>query len=340
MAGALPSVPEVDPGLFRDPQRFREEIILPCQPVVARGAFRDWPALAAARSPAALGEYLCRFAGTQTVEAFVGDPAIAGRYYYGEELEGFNFERVDVNVRTGIERVLASAGTDGARTVYLGSLPADAHFPGFAAENRAPMLPPTVAPRIWIGNASHVSCHYDAFENVACAILGRRRFTLYPPDAIGDLYVGPIDHTMAGQPVSLAAGAAPDDPRYPRFAAARARACVAELEPGDALYLPKLWWHQVEATDPVNVLVNYWWDEFGAGGDPPIITMLLAMINIAERPAPERAAWRAFFDHYVFRPNGHPLAHLPENKHGILGSFGNGGFGRIRSSIMRALRGG
>ena len=31
----------------------------------------------------------------------------------------------------------------------------------------------------------------------------------------------------------------------------------------------------------------------------------------AERPAPERAAWKAFFDHYVFRADGHPLRHLP-----------------------------
>ncbi len=55
---------------------------------------------------------------------------------------------------------------------------------------------------------------------------------------------------------------APGDPRYPRFEPVRARAPSVELAPGDALYLPKLWWHAVEATDPFNVLVNYWWDAF------------------------------------------------------------------------------
>jgi hypothetical protein len=143
---------------------------------------------------------------------------------------------------------------------------------------------------------------------------------------------------MAGQPVSLAAGAAPDDPRYPRFVAARDRALVAELGPGDALYLPKLWWHQVEATDPVNLLVNYWWDGF-ASGDAPLTAMLLSMISIAERPQGEREAWRAFFDHYVFRTRGHPLAHLPEDKHGLLGPLKMGNYGRIRAIVMRALRG-
>ena len=145
---------------------------------------------------------------------------------------------------------------------------------------------------------------------------------------------------MAGQPTSLAAGAAVGDPRYLRFAAARARAVTVELAPGDALYLPKLWWHSVEATAPFNVLVNYWWDGFSSGPDAPHTTLLLAMIAIAERPAPERAAWRAFFDHYVFRPDGHPLAHLPEAQHGILGPLRAGNYGRIRALVMKLLRGG
>jgi hypothetical protein len=337
---ALPMVPEVDAALFRNPQTFREEIARACQPVVVRGAFSDWPVVAAGGSAEAVGDYLSRFASTRLAEVFIGERAIAGRYYYDEGLDGFNFERVEMDARSGIERVLESVRSGGSHSIYMGSLPADAYFPGFAAENPAPMLEASITPRIWFGNASHVSCHYDAVDNIACVVLGRRRFTLYPPDAIGDLYVGPIDHTMAGQPVSLAAGAAPDDPRYPRFAAACDRALVAELGPGDALYLPKLWWHQVEATAPVNLLVNYWWDGFAAGGDAPLMAMLLSMISIAERPPGEREAWRAFFDHYVFRTRGHPLAHLPEDKHGLLGPLKAGNYGRIRAIVMRALRGG
>ena len=36
---------------------------------------------------------------------------------------------------------------------------------------------------------------------------------------------------------------------------------VADLEPGDAIYIPALWWHAVQATGELNVLVNYWWNE-------------------------------------------------------------------------------
>ena len=337
----LPAVPETDAGVLGDQERFRREVVERCRPVIVRGAFCDWPVVRAAGiSPDALRSYLARFAADTPAEAFVGDPSIAGRYSYAEGLDGFNFDRIETGLLGGLDRIAASAARPGASTVYMGSLEADTYLPGFSEENRAAVLPSAISPRIWIGNASIVSCHNDTFDNIACVVAGRRRFTLYPPDAIGDLYIGPIDHTMSGRPISLAAGSEGSDPRYPRFAAASARATVADLSPGDALYLPKLWWHQVEATESFNLLVNYWWDASSSGPDAPHTAMMLAMIAIAERPEGERAAWRALFDHYVFRPDGHPLAHLPEDRHGILGPLRAGNYGRIRAMHMRMLRGG
>ncbi|WP_454759595.1 cupin-like domain-containing protein [Caulobacter segnis] len=321
---------------------FAETVSARCEPVVLRGLCRHWPVVeASARGWAALSAYLVRFDTGQAGQAFIGAPAIEGRYDYGDGPEGFNFERASMSLTQSLGRIGAAAADPSLASVYMGSLPADDFAPGFAAENPLEILPPLARPRLWLGNASRVACHYDSFDNLACVVSGRRRFTLYPPDAIGDLYVGPIDHTLAGQPISLAAGAAPDDPRYPRFAANAAdHAIVFELEPGDALYLPKLWWHQVEALDPANLLVNYWWDAFAAGPDAPYVTMMLAMIAISERPAAERQAWRAFFDHYVFRPEGHPLAHMPPERHGLLGPLVDGNYGRIRAIAMKMLRGG
>jgi hypothetical protein len=333
-------VRQIAPSIVADPISFRREIVERCEPAVLPGLCSDWPVIQAARkSSEALADYLMRFDSGVTGQAFIGDPEIAGRYYYKDDLDGFNFAREDIRLSDALRRIVGGAGEAGAATLYMGSLPADHHIPGFAEENRLPLLSDSIRPRIWVGNRSQVSCHYDTFENIACVIAGRRRFTLFPPDAIGDLYVGPIDNTMAGTPVGLAVGSSPGDPRYPRFEQARERQLVAELGPGDALYLPKLWWHQVEATDPINMLVNYWWDAFRSGPDAPYTTMMLAMIAIAERPAAERAAWRAFFDHYVFRPHGHPLAHLPEDKHGTLGPLQPRNYGRIRAFVMQALRG-
>ncbi|HVI99327.1 MAG TPA: cupin-like domain-containing protein [Sphingomonas sp.] len=320
---------------------FRTEIAQSGVPAVLRGVCRDWPArLAAGEAAGALFGYLAQFDSGATGEAFIGAPDIGGRYHYGEGPGGFNFVRETMGLTALLARIEDRLDKPDAESIYLGSIPTDTLMPGFAAENRLDFLPSSVRPRIWIGTASQVACHYDTYDNVACAVVGRRRFTLYPPDAIGDLYVGPIDHTMAGQPVALAPDADASDLRFPRFDSVRARRITAELEPGDALYLPKLWWHQVEARDPVNVLVNYWWDAFASGPDAPATTMMLAMIAIAERPAAERAAWHAFFDHYVFRPHGHPLAHLPEEQHGILGPLAKGNYGRIRAFVMQMLRGG
>ncbi|MCI4589511.1 cupin-like domain-containing protein [Sphingobium sp. BYY-5] len=315
-------------------------LALACRPIVIRGLCEAWPAAAAGRQGvSAAFDYLARFDAGLTAEYFSAPAELLGRYHYGEGPGGFNFARETIRVGDALGRIMDNAAGGGG-TGYMGSLPADAHFPGFADANPCIFLGTEVRPRLWIGNPSTIACHYDAYDNLACVLAGRRCFTLYPPDAIGDLYVGPIDHTLSGQPVSMAARAGEGVGEYPRFAAARAKALTVVLGPGDALYLPKLWWHQVEALDPANILVNYWWDGFSSGPDAPYAALLLAMITLAERPAPERAAWRAYFDHYVFRSDRHPLEHLPEEQHGVLGPLANGNYGRIRMLVMRMLRGG
>ncbi|SFK24625.1 Cupin-like domain-containing protein [Caulobacter sp. UNC279MFTsu5.1] len=339
--GPEPTPVELDAVEGWDAAGFARDLAQACRPIVLRGLCRDWPSTRAAScSWQELSDYLIGFDAGLRGQAFVGAPAIAGRYDYGDGPDGFNFDRESLTLRQTLERIDQAAADAGRTSIYMGSLPVDDYLPGFALDHQVAFLPATARPRVWLGNAGRVACHYDTYDNLACVVAGRRRFTLYPPDAVGDLYVGPIDHTLAGQPVGLAVGAEPDDPRFPRFENARHRAVVVELAAGDALYLPKLWWHQVEALEPRNLLVNYWWDGFSAGPDAPFVTMMLAMIAIAERPAAERQAWRAFFDHYVFRPNGHPLSHLSPSRHGILGPLADGNYGKIRASVMRMLRGG
>ncbi|HQS95872.1 MAG: transcriptional regulator [Novosphingobium sp. 17-62-19] len=337
--GTVRELSRDDPALS-SAESFAANVICAAQPIVMRGLGAHLPAVTAGTpSPAAALGYIQTFDCGQRPEVFHASADAAGRYFYNGDLSGFNFERETLPLSSAFARMLRQASGEESGTTYVGSLLASHYLPGFAEANRLPVVPSEVAARLWIGNGSHVACHYDAYENIACVLAGSRRFTLYPPDAIGDLYVGPIDHTMAGQPVSMAA-ADPEKPAYPRFAAARQRALVVNLAPGDALFLPKLWWHQVEADAPVNVMLNYWWDATAIGPDAPMLSMLHAMITIAERPAAERDAFRAFFDHFVFRPDGHPLAHLPQERRGVLGSLRGGGYGQIRAMILRALRGG
>ncbi|MGV3512264.1 MAG: cupin-like domain-containing protein [Novosphingobium sp.] len=323
---------------LHDAEAFARSVVQDCRPVVIRGLGKNLPATAAARpSPRAALDYLLQFDHGRRPQVFQGHPDNSGRYFYVDDLSGFNFTRTELDLAEAFQRMLAHADDPSLPTTYIGSLVAPAYLPGFADANRIAIVPPSVEPRLWIGNRSTAAAHYDAYENLACVIAGERTFTLYPPDAIGDLYIGPIDNTMAGQPASLAAGN-PDLARYPRFQQASARAITVNLQQGDALFLPKLWWHQVEAKAPVNVMLNYWWDATATGPDAPSLSMLHAMIAIAERPEAERMAFRAFFDHYVFRSEGHPLAHLPEDKRGVLGNL-KANYGQIRAMLVRALRG-
>ena len=322
-----------------NPER-RSELLEAGQPIVIRGLVADWPVVkAASESPRALRDYLAPLDVGGRVEVFSGDPAIRGKYYYNAGLQGFNFERRTMKLMEAVDYILDAVEQRIARSVYVGSVPTGDCLPGFAAGNPMPLAGSAANARIWLGTAANISSHYDTFDNLACVIAGRRRFTLYAPQLIGRLYVGPLDNTMSGPPVSLAASALKGSTdTFARFEEIRDQALTAELGPGDALYLPKLWWHQVESTAAFNGLVNYWWDAFSSGPDAPYTSLLLAMITIAERPPAERRAWQAFFDHYVFRSKGHPLAHLPPEQHGLLGPLKPDNYSKIRARIMRLLR--
>ena len=120
-------------------------------------------------------------------------------------------------------------------------------------------LDPAIQPRLWIGNRVTTPAHFDEFHNVACVVCGSRRFTLFPPAQVRNLYIGPLDFAPTGAAISMARLDRPDDPRFPLLRMALAEAQVAELQPGDAIYIPPLWWHHVASLGRLNALVNYWW---------------------------------------------------------------------------------
>src|SRR3546814_8447243 len=95
----------------------------------------------------------------------------------------------------------------------------------------------------------------------------------------------------------------------------------------------------VEALDPVNVLVNYWWNDSGDVAQAPWDAMLHAILAIRQLPPGQRRAWRANFDHYVFLASGNPGAHLPEFARGLLDSDAPLDKPEIRAQIIRALTG-
>ena len=322
-----------------DAALFEADIAPRFQPAVLRGLVRSWPAAQAAQaSDEAAAAYLLRHDRGHVVEAFVAPPEVNGRFFYAPDMARFNFERRQAPFADLVRFLFKNRDIPGAPGVYSGAAALPECLPTFGAENVLPLLHGKAAvPRIWIGNTSTVATHFDLSDNVACVVAGRRRFTVFPPEQLPNLYVGPLDHTMAGQPASMVSLDAPDFERFPRFREALAAAQTAELGPGDAIYIPSPWWHCVEALSPFNVLVNYWWEQGAEDAGSPLEAMVHGIMAVGALPEGQRQAWRAFFDHYVFKTEGEPADHLDPRVRGILGSSTPQLRARIRQFLLRGL---
>jgi len=248
-----------------------------------------------------------------------GDPSIRGRFFYNDELTGHNFQRRPQRIVDSLERLLALLEHPDPESLYVGAVPTPASMPGFTRDNTLPLADASAVPRVWICNRVTVQTHYDISQNIACVVAGRRRFTLFPPEQLVNLYVGPLEFTLAGQPISMARLDQPDFEKFPRFRAALESASYAELEPGDALFVPYMWWHHVESRERFNVLVNYWWEDTPAWQGSPFEALLHAILSIKSLPPERRALWRTVFDHYIFQTGGDPVAHLTPRQQGIQG---------------------
>jgi hypothetical protein len=324
-----------------DAAAIRRDVLSDKRPVILRGFVRDWPAVKQALdSPAALVRYLNRFDSGKAVDALLTAPEIDGQLFYNEDMTGFNFLRNRLPLAAVAEQVLRYAQFPKSPAVAAQSALIRDCLPGFAEENRLSIVDANVLPRIWLGNQITTPTHVDEWNNIGCVVAGRRRFTLFPPEQITNLYIGPLDFAPTGAPMSLVSLRNPDFARYPKFREALAEAQVAEVGPGDAVFIPPLWWHHVESLERFNVLVNYWWhDKVGDGAlaDSAFEVLLHGILSIRGLPPATRRAWGAFFEQYVFGDDPGATAHIPEQRRGMLGTLSAEQLAGLRAHLAKKL---
>lgn len=320
-----------------------DELMEANRPVVLKGAAADWALVKEGlNSHQAAMQYLNNFYNGMPVGTLVAAPGVNGRFFYNEAVTGLNFEARRLKMDDVLTEIEKGFGEDSPTSFYIGSTTIDACLPGFRAqndvlfdhpmfENNAPLA------SIWIGNPSTAACHYDAPNNIACCVVGKRRFTLFPPDQIHNLYPGPIDLTPGGQAITMVDFNNPDFEKYPRFKQAMESAEVADLEPGDVLFYPSLWWHQVNATDKFNVLVNYWWNTSPKFMGTPMNVLKHALLSLRDRPQHEKKAWKEVFDYYIFGDAQRPVEHLPEGARGTLDPIDDFKARQLRTALINAL---
>ncbi|WP_288129897.1 cupin-like domain-containing protein [Microbulbifer sp.] len=318
-----------------------EELVAEGKPAVIKGVASDWP-LACVDSPQQAASYLKSYYRGRRVTAFTARPELRGRFGYTDDATQLDFDSDQGDLGEYLDRILAHIDDPAAPSFYIGSTDVDLFLPGFRAENDL-MLdhdmftanPPMVS--VWIGNRTTALAHHDLSHNMACCLIGRRRFTLFPPEQVANLYPGPLEPTPGGQVVTMANISAPDFERFPGLREALDAGEVAELEPGDVLYFPAMWWHQVDALDTFNVMVNYWWNLVPDFMDTPQNTLLHALLSLRDRPEAEKRAWRAMFDYYVFGPAERAGEHLPETARGNLAPLDEFKARRLRALLLRRL---
>jgi hypothetical protein len=320
------------------PRDLNARILTSTQPLLLRGLVAHWPMVRAAQaSQQEASAYLQRFYSGMPVVAMLGAPDIGGRFFYNEDLSGFNFRPVHAKLPDVLAELEAHRADEEPPAIYVGSTTVDTCLPGFRAENDVDLGERDPLVSIWIGNHTRIAAHYDLPDNLACVTAGRRRFTVFPPEQVRNLYVGPLDFTPAGQAISLVDFHAPDFDRFPRFAEALEHAQVAEMEPGDALFLPSSWWHHVEALDPFNVLVNYWWRQSPPWMDTPMNALMHAVMTVRDLPPAQREAWRELFRHYVFEAGDETAGHIPPAARRMLAPMTEDATRALRAQLLKRM---
>jgi hypothetical protein len=241
-------------------EEFVERYYAANRPVILTGEMADWPALAR-WTP----EYLKTAVGNRPIE-FQGERTLDRRFEMNKDAH-----RREAPFDAFIDQIQRpGAGNDAYLTAYnsdrngeaLSVLHNDLGFLDKFLDRHA------AAPygMMWIGPAGTVtSLHHDLTNNFIAQIVGRKRIKLAPASEVGKIYNS--QHVFSE--ISDLEDSDIDPARYPRLTGLRCYDVL--LGPGEILFMPLGWWHQVKSLDfSVTVtFTNFRWRNDGYVDYPP-----------------------------------------------------------------------
>lgn len=320
-----------------------DELFEANEPVILRGLVSDWSLVKAGKVSAENAMDMLQLQNTgKPVRVFTAPAETNARFFYNDDLTGFNYQSKQVELGQVFAKIREGKNTPDHPYYYMNSLTMDECFPSLRDENNLLFNHEVFTnnqplSKVWIGTESIAAAHYDVPSNLACCVLGKRRFTLFPPDQIHNLYPGPLEPTPGGQVVTMVDLKNPDFDRFPRVRTALESAVIVDLEPGDAVYYPSMWWHQVEAFSSFNIMINFWWLMTPGHMGNPLDVVMHAMMTLRDRPESEKKAWREIFEYYIFGSAEMPRKHLPSAAQGALGELNDISARQLRAYVKNKL---
>lgn len=136
-----------------------------------------------------------------------------------------------------------------------------------AAEAHLGIKAPVTSFNLWIGSSGHTSClHYDPMDGTLVQLHGQKHVLLFPPDQTYNLYPVPLLKQLR-HGLTLRAAYSQVYPRstdvaaFPKFQKALPFAQSAVLNPGDILFIPAGWWHELTTLTPSPMVcsINRFW---------------------------------------------------------------------------------
>ena len=228
------------------PEEFRARYVDPGRPVIITGAMESWPAA----QKWSIDYFRARIGNRTLPIARVADRKV--------ELaeSGFVFDE-GARLDSFLDRLL-DADAGGAPCNGYVTVNPEEHLPELLTDLPVPSFRPKAPWSLrgfWLsGGDIRTPLHMDLPDNLFGQVVGRKRVTLFAPRNELAMY---RSAPWSSRPqISRVDSEDPDYERFPRFRSAQAIRFV--LAPGEVLYLPRYWWHQMRSLD-TSVSVNEWW---------------------------------------------------------------------------------